>query len=107
MRLVAKLFYEALVLLFVDPPGRPNITGLTADSVLEEGQLRRLTCMSMAGNPLADLTWFRGDEKIEGTTTDKTGDKLAKSDGNERSAGRTKKGIQCRVSSRPFIMCGG
>ena len=37
-------------------------------------------------------------------SADGNADKLAKSDSNERSAGRTKKGIQCRVSSRPFIM---
>ena len=54
-----------------DPPGRPNITGLSHHGVgqgrpLEEGQLKRLTCISMGGNPLADLAWFAGDDaKIE------------------------------------------
>ena len=42
-----------------DPPGTPNITGVTSDTILEEGQVKRLTCISMAGNPLADLKWFR------------------------------------------------
>ncbi|XP_059087472.1 nephrin-like isoform X2 [Tigriopus californicus] len=56
------------------PPGKPNITGLVYGDILEEGQMKRLTCISMAGNPLADLTWFRGEEKIEGTTTIKGGD---------------------------------
>jgi hypothetical protein len=44
---------------FLDPPGTPNITGVTSDTILEEGQVKRLTCISMAGNPLADLKWFR------------------------------------------------
>ena len=55
-----------------DPPGRPNITGLSPSGgggqgrPLEEGQLKRLTCISMGGNPLADLAWFAGDDaKIE------------------------------------------
>ena len=51
-----------------DPPGRPNITGLShhGGQRLEEGQLKRLTCISMGGNPLADLAWFAGDDaKIE------------------------------------------
>ena len=50
----------------------PNITGLAYGEKLEEGQLKRLSCVSMAGNPLADLTWYKGDTKIEGTTTDKS-----------------------------------
>ena len=45
--------------LLSDPPGTPNITGVTSESILEEGQVKRLTCISMAGNPLADLKWFR------------------------------------------------
>jgi hypothetical protein len=45
--------------LFTDAPGTPNITGVTSETILEEGQIKRLTCISMAGNPLADLKWFR------------------------------------------------
>ena len=52
-----------------DPPGAPNITGITSETELFEGQVRRMTCISMAGNPLADLKWFRGDEEIPGTIT--------------------------------------
>jgi hypothetical protein len=47
------------VYLFSDAPGTPNITGVTSETILEEGQIKRLTCISMAGNPLADLKWFR------------------------------------------------
>ena len=27
--------------------------------------------MSMAGNPLADLEWFKGEDRVGGTTTEK------------------------------------
>ena len=55
---------------FPDEPGQPNITGLRG-SVLDEGQIKRITCISMAGNPLPDLKWFRGDDEIPGLTTEK------------------------------------
>ena len=54
---------------YSDPPGQPNITGVTSETILEEGQTKRLTCISMAGNPLADLKWFKGGVEIAGTTT--------------------------------------
>ena len=54
-----------LILSLSDPPGTPNITGLAYGQRLEEGQLKRLTCISMGGNPLADLAWFAGGQKIE------------------------------------------
>ena len=40
---------------FSDPPGRPNITGISSESVLIEDQVRRITCISMAGNPLGKI----------------------------------------------------
>ncbi|CAB4064725.1 unnamed protein product [Lepeophtheirus salmonis] len=52
------------------PPGKPSITGIDPGTIMDEGQSRRLTCISMAGNPLATLTWYRGDEIIQGTTQD-------------------------------------
>lgn len=52
-----------------DPPGKPNITGLSHGQVLREGEILRLNCISMGGNPLADLSWFRGDQKVPGTAT--------------------------------------
>ena len=44
-----------LCFLFSDPPGRPNITGISSESVLIEDQVRRITCISMAGNPLGKI----------------------------------------------------
>lgn len=81
-----------------DPPGTPNITGLSYGSVLEEGQLKRLTCLSMAGNPLADLAWFRGDERVEGTTTDKNGGDFARSE-LALIANRTDNGLRYRCEA--------
>ena len=63
------MFSDLNLNLIADPPGAPNITGLSSDTVLIEGQIRRLTCISMAGNPLADLTWFRGDEELSQAVT--------------------------------------
>ena len=66
--------------LITDPPGAPNITGITSETELIEEQVRRMTCISMAGNPLADLKWFRGDEEIPGTVTVKGDGDYSKSD---------------------------
>ena len=55
-----------------DPPGEPQILGLSSGEVLQAGSLKRLTCTSMAGNPLAHLTWYLGDRflKSEYSTRD-------------------------------------
>ncbi len=62
-------FSQTYLSSVLDPPGQPNITGVTSETILEEGQTKRLTCISMAGNPLADLKWFKGNVEISGTTT--------------------------------------
>ena len=56
---------------FLDTPGQPNITGLRDKAVLYEGQRKRITCLSMAGNPLPNLKWFKGSEEITGIPTHK------------------------------------
>lgn len=87
--------------IHIDPPGSPNITGLTNNVILEEGQIKRLTCISMAGNPLADLKWFRGDEEIPGTVTVKgEGGDYSKSD-LLITANRTDNGLfyKCHASN--------
>ena len=58
-----------IYLQFSDPPGAPNITGITAETVLIEDQVRRMTCISMAGNPLADLKWFAADAELTSAVT--------------------------------------
>ena len=52
--------------IFSDPPGAPNITGIASTTPLIENQVRRISCISIAGNPLAELKWFRGDEELPG-----------------------------------------
>ena len=39
--------------------------------------MRRITCISMAGNPLADLKWFRGDEELTGAVLGMVSNKLS------------------------------
>ncbi|RWS00782.1 nephrin-like protein, partial [Dinothrombium tinctorium] len=54
------------------PPGIPTIIGYKKGSVLREGDLQRLQCVSLGGNPFATLKWFRGlgtDREISGLTT--------------------------------------
>ena len=57
-------------IFLTDAPGQPNITGLRK-TTLDEGQMKRISCISMAGNPLPDLKWFRGGEEIQGIATEK------------------------------------
>lgn len=71
---------ESHMISVLYPPGSPNITGLSSDSWLEEGQLKRLTCISMAGNPLADLKWFRGDVELTTVTVKGDGGDYSKAD---------------------------
>ena len=52
------------MLLFSDPPGRPEIQGLDEGEILTAGKLKRLTCISMSGNPLAKLTWYVGVRQV-------------------------------------------
>ena len=49
---------------FSDPPGRPEIQGLDEGEILTAGKLKRLTCISMSGNPLAKLTWYVGVRQV-------------------------------------------
>ena len=47
-----------------DPPGAPQIQGLDENEVLIAGSLKRITCTSISGNPLATLKWFNGDKEL-------------------------------------------
>ena len=52
------------VVTVIYPPGRPEIQGLAEGEILRAGQLKRLTCISMSGNPLAKLTWYVGVRQV-------------------------------------------
>lgn len=43
-------------------------------SIIPAGTVTRLLCVSTGGNPLATLTWFKNDKKINAVL--KTGDKM-------------------------------
>ena len=66
---ISKTGSVTILFFILDPPGAPNITGLSSETVLIEDQVRRITCISMAGNPLADLKWYRGDEELTNSVT--------------------------------------
>ena len=78
----------------------PNITGLRDQAVLFEGQRKRLTCLSMAGNPLPSLKWFKGNDEIIGTTTHK--DKSADYSRSELiiTANRSDNGIEYKCEAK-------
>ena len=52
-----------------DPPGPPEIQGLEEGEILTAGNLKRLTCTSIAGNPLATLRWFSGKRELPSVYT--------------------------------------
>ncbi|XP_037072882.1 LOW QUALITY PROTEIN: nephrin-like [Pollicipes pollicipes] len=57
--------YNATVTLSVlYAPGPPEIVGYEEDEVVRMGEKKTLSCISRAGNPLAELVWFKNDEPI-------------------------------------------
>lgn len=47
-----------------DSPYKPSIIGYDESTPLRAGSVKRLTCESQGGNPLADLKWFKGKDEI-------------------------------------------
>ena len=56
--------FSLVSLHILDPPGAPQIQGLDENEVLIAGNLKRITCTSISGNPLATLKWFNGDKEL-------------------------------------------
>ncbi|KAK9509902.1 hypothetical protein O3M35_004793 [Rhynocoris fuscipes] len=56
------------------PPGHPLITGYTKGAHIAAGTVQKISCISAGGNPLATLTWYKNDKKINSATkvTDKS-----------------------------------
>ncbi|KAL3885782.1 hypothetical protein ACJMK2_025820 [Sinanodonta woodiana] len=46
------------------PPDPPQITGYTEGESIRAGDLKRMTCSAVGGNPLATLKWFKGDAEL-------------------------------------------
>lgn len=42
-----------------DPPNQPEISGYRES--MRAGDLERMTCLSVGGNPVADLKWYKGE----------------------------------------------
>ena len=59
--------------LYPDPPDAPSITGWRAGETVSEGQLRRLKCTALSGNPLPSLEWWAGDSRLEEGVTRENG----------------------------------
>ncbi|GIY74128.1 synaptogenesis protein syg-2 [Caerostris extrusa] len=47
------------------PPETPLITGYEEGSELREGDHQSFTCTALAGNPPADLRWYRGETEVQ------------------------------------------
>ncbi|XP_049543498.1 nephrin isoform X2 [Anopheles darlingi] len=60
------------------PPSQPTITGYTEGTIIPAGSVQRLQCTSTGGNPLATLTWYKNDKKLNSAT--KTTDKSVSSE---------------------------
>uniref|UniRef100_A0AAG5DPW8 Nephrin n=1 Tax=Anopheles atroparvus TaxID=41427 RepID=A0AAG5DPW8_ANOAO len=60
------------------PPNQPVITGYTEGTIIPAGSVQRLQCTSTGGNPLATLTWYKNDKKLNSAT--KTTDKSVSSE---------------------------
>ncbi|CAH1372536.1 unnamed protein product [Tenebrio molitor] len=56
------------------PPSAPFIHGYTEGSHIPAGTVQKISCTSSGGNPLATLTWYKNDKKINSLlkTTDKS-----------------------------------
>ncbi|XP_037915549.1 nephrin isoform X1 [Hermetia illucens] len=46
------------------PPSTPIISGYVEKSIIPAGSIQKLMCISSGGNPLATLTWYKNDKKI-------------------------------------------
>ncbi|XP_018006965.1 nephrin isoform X2 [Hyalella azteca] len=56
------------------PPGPPIIVGYNGTHPLKSGERLSLTCQSDGGNPLATLTWFKGNTELPASGTRQHGD---------------------------------
>ncbi|CAK9828229.1 Nphs1 [Anthophora retusa] len=50
------------------PPSKLSIVGYEEGTTIDAGTLLRLMCTAISGNPLATLSWYKNDKKVQGTT---------------------------------------
>ncbi|XP_064535994.1 nephrin isoform X5 [Drosophila montana] len=48
----------------LDPPAPPLISGYMEGQIIPAGSVQKLLCVSSGGNPLATLTWYKNDKRI-------------------------------------------
>ena len=53
----------AVTLQVMYPPGTPVISGFTSGREVTAGDIQVLSCASEGGNPLATLSWWKGETK--------------------------------------------
>ena len=51
----------------IDPPGQPEIIGYTEGETIRMGQDVKLECISRGGNPLAQIVWYKNEQKVDHT----------------------------------------
>ena len=56
---------ETHVVTVLYPPEAPTISGYRSGEVLEEGEVRRVKCTALSGNPLPQLEWWVEGERVE------------------------------------------
>ncbi|KAE9414335.1 hypothetical protein Angca_002728 [Angiostrongylus cantonensis] len=61
------------VIKILAPPLPPRISGLE-DGIHLEGHVLNVTCEAHGGNPLADIAWYRGYDKLPGARSSISGD---------------------------------
>ncbi|XP_054737166.1 nephrin isoform X2 [Anastrepha obliqua] len=56
------------------PPSSPIISGYMEGQIIPAGSVQKLLCVSSGGNPLATLTWYKNDKRINSVirTADKS-----------------------------------
>ncbi|XP_049307143.1 nephrin isoform X1 [Bactrocera dorsalis] len=56
------------------PPSSPIISGYMEGQIIPAGSVQKLLCVSSGGNPLATLTWYKNDKRVNSVirTADKS-----------------------------------
>ncbi|XP_076647581.1 sticks and stones isoform X1 [Halictus rubicundus] len=50
------------------PPSKLTVTGYDEGTTIDAGTVLRLMCTAISGNPLANLSWYKNDKQVHGTT---------------------------------------
>lgn len=56
---------DSVTLSVLYPPAKPKITGYKEGLAINSGDLKRLTCTAVGGNPLASLKWYKSSQRLD------------------------------------------